>query len=291
MTSVYNGLSATKKSQSLFTAVDYSTSGTSFCKGAFPAIHSSSWYNGGWGVNQRDVVILYDNCGAWKVYCKFSMNTNTQNDFAAVLDTALSLATSCSSTPPTPTSPTPSTPAPTLAPGSTGSPTASPPTSLPTDKPSSSATTAGRGTTAVSGVVTMDGVDLASFDTAAQVSFRELMAAKAGVSCGASGATACTQADVTLVTVSRRSVRVAFTIATGPAAATATSQLISSYLQGSSFPTDLATKDSRLASITVTSAAVSAQGETSGSAMLYNGALLCSSLFAIIALIQRTTSV
>lgn len=257
MTSVFNGLSATKKKQSLFTAVDYSTSGTNFCKGAFAGIHSSTWYNGPWGINQRDVVILYDKCGTWQVYCKFSMNTNAQNDFLAVLESALSLASSCSSTP--------STPAPSLAPGA-----------------------AEGGTSAVSGVVVLGGLEVAAFDTVAQASFREILAMKAGASCGASGTIACTQADVTL-SVSRRSVRVAFTITMGSAAATSTSQLLSSYLQGPDFPSDLATKDSRLSGISVTSATVSAPvAESSGSGALHDGSLLYPLLLAISALVQGT---
>jgi len=102
MTDVYNAFTTAQKSQTLFTAVDFSTSGTGFCKGAFPAIHSSEWYySTGWAINQRDVVVLYDNCGTWQVHCKFSMNTYTGDLNNVVTAAREKAAISCPATTPT----------------------------------------------------------------------------------------------------------------------------------------------------------------------------------------------
>lgn len=109
----FNALSSTRQSQAHFAAVGmYTGSASNFCKGSFAAISSPAWMTA-WGVGQRDAVVLYKDCNDnWKVYCTFSMNSASQSDFAAVVNSAFELAEGCSSstpsTPSTPSSPAPS---------------------------------------------------------------------------------------------------------------------------------------------------------------------------------------
>ena len=145
MTDVYTGLSTTRRPKALFTAVGmYGSTSTAFCKGAFGAIGSSSWFNG-WGLQQRDVVVLYKNCaGAWKTYCTFSMNQHAAH-LGTVVAGAFALTEACSTAAPTAApSPVPTTPGPTATP--TKTPTFAPvpagtPTAAPTASPVPSTST------------------------------------------------------------------------------------------------------------------------------------------------------
>lgn len=99
MTTVYNGLSASEKARALFVAVGKSSlasSNSAFCQGAFPAVTGDAWW-AAWAAEQRDVVILRKvEQDSWEVYCKFSMNTYS-DDFGSVVKSLLNGANSTSS--------------------------------------------------------------------------------------------------------------------------------------------------------------------------------------------------
>jgi len=91
----------------------------------------------------------------------------------------------------------------------------------------------------------LTGVYSSSFDASSQMSFKEVVAANSGVSCGAEGVSVCTADDVTITAFSRRALSVTFSLNTfNRASASSIVSTLSTYLSSDSFTSDLTTAGS-----------------------------------------------
>jgi len=127
--------------------------------------------------------------------------------------------------------------------------------STPTPAPTPAAAKA---TYKITASVKLAGITKAQFTTAAQTSFKEVVAANTGSICGTSGTAVCTSADVTIISFSRRSgLTVKFEIGVHSSAkATAGAATLTSYVSSPAFATALKAKPglSGVTGVTVVSA-------------------------------------